>query len=139
MPFELFSDRADVKMKVSGKTLQGLFKDALRGVAFYLKPETLKLKRKDLKEKQKIKIQAADINSLLVEFLSKIIAQADIVNTVFVDMSLENFGENFLEGELAGVKVDALEQDIKAVSYEEVDIKKSPTSGRYETILVLDT
>ena len=139
MSFELLSDIADIKMKVSGKTLQELFKDALRGVAFYLKPEVLKSKKKNLlKEKQKIKVQAADINSLLIEFLSKILAQADIASTVFIDVSFGIFGENFLEGEMAGVKVDSFAQEIKAISYERVDINKSSTSGLYETILVFD-
>lgn len=138
MPFKLISQDLGIKIIVSGKTLQGLFKDALKSVVFCLKPEVLRLKKKDLQEKQKIKIQAADINSLLIEFLSKVIARADIASTVFVDISFASFGENFLEGETVGVKVSGFKQEIKAVSYEEVDIKKSPESGLYETILVFD-
>ena len=75
---------------------------------------------------------------MLIEFLSKILAQADIASTVFIDVSFGIFGENFLDGEMAGVKVDSFAQEIKAISYERVDIKKSLTSGLYETILVFD-
>ena len=138
MSFKLISQDLGIKMIVSGKTLQELFRAALKSIAFCLKPEVLKLKKKDFKERQKMKIEAADINSLLVEFLSKILAQAEITGTVFVDISFKIFGENFLEGEIAGVKMDDFEQEIKDVSYEEVDIKRSPTSGLYETVLVFD-
>lgn len=138
MPFELLSDIADLKMKVSGKTLQELFKDALQGVAFYLKPEVFKLKKKEFKEKQKIKTAAADINTLLVEFLSQIIAQTDIKNMIFMQVTFAKFGENFLEGEIVGVKVDGLDKEIKAVSYNEVDIKKNPQTSFYDTTLIFD-
>lgn len=138
MPFELLADIADIKMRVSGKTLQELFKDALRGVAFYLKPETLKLKRKGEKLSQTIKIRAADINTLLVGFLSEVVAQTDIKNMIFTQITFAKFGENFLEGEIVGVKVDDLAKEIKAVSYNEVDIKKNPQKGLYEAILVFD-
>ncbi len=138
MSFELLSDITDLKMKVSGKTLQDLFRAALKSVVFYLKPEVLQLKKGEGKLNQKIKIQTADINSLLAEFLSAVIAQTDIHSAVFTQVSFKKFGENFLEGEITGVKVSDFAKDIKAVSYTEVDIKRSPTSGRYETILVFD-
>lgn len=138
MPFKLISQDLDIKLIVSGKTLQDLFKSALRSVVFCLKPEILKLHKKNLQEKQKIKIEAADINSLLIEFLSKILVQVDVGSTVFADISFAVFGENFLEGEMAGVKADDFKQEIKAVSYEEIDIKRSPISGLYETVLVFD-
>lgn len=136
--FEILPHTADMRMRVWGKTLKDLFRAALRGVAFYLKPAALELKERSAKIKEKIKVETVDINSLLIEFLSEVVAQSDIHNVIFISASFKKFGENFLEGEISGVKVDGFEKDIKAVSYHEVDIRKNPETGLYETMLVFD-
>lgn len=136
--FQILPHTADMRMKVWGKTLQELFKNALCGMAFYLKPEVLQLAKKVKHLKQQIRVEAVDINSLLVEFLSEVIAQSDINNVVFTSVSFQEFGENFLEGILSGSNVERFEKDIKAVSYHEVDVKKNPETGFFETMLVFD-
>jgi len=124
-------------MRVWGKKLQDLFLNALRGMVFYLKPEILQSK-KTPKIKQEIKITSVDINSLLIDFLSEAVAQSDIKNSVFYKSSFSEFGENFLEGVIYGSPVDGFDKEIKAVSYHEVDIKRNPETGFYETTLVFD-
>lgn len=136
--FEILPDAADTRMKVWGEKLEDLFCNALRGVAFYLRPDLAELGKTAKKVKEKIKVEAVDINSLLIEFLSAAIAKSDYGSAVFTGAKFKKFGENFLEGEILGIKVDGFEKDIKAVSYNEVDIKKNPETGSYETILVFD-
>lgn len=138
--FEILPHTADMRMRVRGKTLKDLFRNALRAVALYLRQDSEELGK--LKEKTvtklPIKIEAVDLNSLLIEFLSEVVAQSDIHNVIFTEVNFKKFGENFLEGRLAGLKVDGFEKDIKAISYHEVDIKKNPETGMYETLLVFD-
>jgi SHS2 domain-containing protein len=137
--FEILSNIADVRVRVWGKTLQELFQNALGGMASFVKPEVFALKKKSFREKHDIKIEAIDVTSLLIEFLSRVIALSDSVNTVFVEVSFKEFGENFLKGKLVGVKLDdGFEREIKAVSYHEVDITHDQEKGMYETILVFD-
>lgn len=132
--FEILPHTADMRIKVWGHTLEELFENALRAAAFYLKPDA----SSKSKIKRTLKINSVDINSLLVDFLSEAITLSDINNAVFGEVKFEKLGENFLEGELHGVKVDGFDKDIKAVSYHEVDIKKNPETGMYETVLVFD-
>lgn len=136
--FEFLSHTADVRMKVWGSTIQELFQNALKGVSFYLKSSLAPSANNTQKEKTSVSVEAVDVNSLLVEFLSEVIARSDIENTVFIDVSFENFGENFLEGKLSGARVDGFDNEIKAISYHEVDIKKNPETGFFETVLVFD-
>lgn len=136
--FEILPHAADLRVRVWGKKIEELFYAALRGAASCLGPEVLKYTKRELKEKKEIRIEAVDINSLLVGFLSEVVAQSDILNTIFPAVSFKKFGENFLEGELQGKKVDSFIKEIKAVSYDEVDIKKNQQTGLYETILVFD-
>lgn len=136
--FEFLPSPANVKMKVWGSTIQELFRNALRGMLFYLEPSFLSAANLKQKEKMYVSVEAVDINSLLVEFLSEVIARSDIENMVCTDISFETFGENFLTGKFSGASVDGCNNEIKAVSYYEVDIKKNPETGFFETVLVLD-
>jgi len=136
--FEILPHTVDMRMRVWGKTLKDLFRGALEGVASYLKPDFFSLVKRIPRTRKAISAEAVDINSLLVAFLSEVVAQSDIHNMVFTGATFKELGENFLEGELLGVPVDEFEHDIKAVSYHEVDIKKNPETGFYETMLVFD-
>ena len=136
--FEFLPHTADVRLRVRGKTVKELFANALAGVAFYLAPNADPSVRGGAKVTQTVRAEAPDLNSLLIEFLSQIIAQSDIHDAVFHIITFKEFGENFMEGEIAGVKTHGFEKDIKAISYHEVDIKRNPESGLFETVLVLD-
>jgi len=136
--FELLPHAADTRFKACGKTLKELFHNAVAGVAAFMKPGAALLSRRVRKEKQPIKVHALDMNMLLIEFLSEIVAQSDIHGKVYTDVVFKSFGENFLEGEIAGIKTDSFDREIKAISYDEVDIKKNPDTGLYETLLVFD-
>lgn len=136
--FEIIPHTADMRMRVWGRNLEDIFRHALRGIASYLDPAVFALTKGGLKVREKIKIETVDLNALLIEFLSFIIAQSDMHNAVFTTVKFKELGENFLAGELRGIKVDGPEKDIKAVSYHEIDIHKNPETGMYETILVFE-
>lgn len=136
--FEILPHTVDMRMRVCGKTLQELFRNALRGIASYMKEGVLTHVSKEAEEKRAVRIEAADINSLLVEFLSEVVAASDIKNIIFTDVSFKEFGENFLEGTMQGLKADGFDKDIKAVSYHEADVKRNPDTGLFEAILVFD-
>ena len=136
--FEFVLHVPDVRIKVWGKTIEELFRSALCGLASYVKPGVFELTKKGKERLEEIKIEAVDINSLLVEFLSKVITESDIYNVVFTDVIFKKLGENFLEGEISGTSVSAFDKEIKAVSYYDVDVRKNSETGLYETTLVFD-
>lgn len=127
-----------MRLQVRGKTLEDLFLHALGGMAFYLKPQTAQMKTRELKERSRIKAEAIDITSLLVEFLSQALAESDLKSTAYSLTAFEKFGENFLEGKIFGVKVDSFDNEIKAVSLEGVNIRKDQDLGLYETVLIFE-
>lgn len=136
--FEILEDSLGARMLVRGNSVKDLFLNALRGVAAFVKPETLETEKNEKTIRQKIEVKAVDLNSLLVEFLSEALAQSDIHGAIFHTASFKNFGDNFLKCVLAGSKAEDFGKDIKAISDSEVDIKKNPETGMYETILVFD-
>lgn len=136
--YELLDDPHAIRLTVCGDSLKELFQHALGGMSAYLKPEVAGVKPKEFTEKHPIKVRAVDISSLLVEFLSTVIAESDMHNKIFARVRFRKFGENFLEGELRGRHVDEFDKEIQAVSYQDVDIKKNPQTGQFETTLVFE-
>ena len=142
--YEFVPDVPEVRLRAWGKTLRELFRNALKGMAAYLHAGVFdaalpgRKERHAIKERHVIKVDAVDINTLLVAFLSEVIARTDMHNVVFINAAFKTFGENFLEGDLTGVKVGEVEKEIKAISYEDVDISHNKETGLYEAVLVFE-
>ena len=136
--FEILPPAADLKTRVHGSTVQELFRHALSGAAFLVSPDAFKQVKSGRKILAELAVEAVDINSLLIEFLSRAIARAEAEGAVFTDAAFRAFGENFLEAELSGVDAGNAVHEIRGVSYEEVDIKKNPATGFFETVLVFE-
>ena len=134
--FEVITDSPDVRMRIRGRTLQELFRNALHGVASYISPGPIRAHGGRLAEA--IMVRAVDINSLLVEFLSETLARAEGRDALFTTATFRAFGEDFLEAELAGVAMDDRMRDVRAISYQDVDIKKSPETGFFKTDIILE-
>ncbi len=123
-------------MAVSGKTLEELFRNSLRGLVSYWSGDAPPSRSEHVEEP--VKVDAVDLGSLLVEFLSEVIARADMNDIRYIDFRPDTLGENFLEGTLLGVPAEHPERPIRAVSYEHVDVTKNPETGLYETELVFE-
>jgi SHS2 domain-containing protein len=134
-PFEFLPHTADVRLKVFGKTKQELFKNALMGMAQILKKFPPKA---DQPLAEKIKIKSPDINSLLVDFLSEVLYQSQINKAVYREAKFLKFSDTEMKAEIFGFKVEVFDEDIKAVTYHELEIKKSPGTGSFETIVIFD-
>ena len=75
-----------------------------------------------------------DINSLLVDFLSEILAKSQINKKIYLVKKLKiDEDKIILKAEIAGYSVDRFDEDIKAVTYEDLNIKK--ISGKLQTDL----
>lgn len=142
--FEILEHTADLKIRVWGSTPEELFKNALQGMAHVQKPE-LRIANGELRITKKIKVESNDATTLLIDFLSAALTQSQINRVVFYDVKFLKFsdspsagsGQVELEAEIEGVKVDEFDEDIKAVTYHEADIKQNP-DGAYETLIVFD-
>jgi len=127
-----------IRMSVRGKTVSELFLNCLRGMAEVMKPTVLTASARAQKVTQALRVEAVDLNTLLVEFLSEIIGLSDINNLIFTHVTFKDIGDDFLEGDISGVPAGEIDREIKAVSYQDVDIRRNPKSGFYETTLVFE-
>ncbi len=140
MKYEILPHPAELRMRIYGKTIEELFINATEAMAQILSSKIKNLKTKNQKPKTKIKIQSMDINSLLVDFLNEILAKAQINQCVYLVSSIKyqvlNEKEYQLEVELISYPIERFDEDIKAVTYQDVDIKLKVNV--WQTDLVFD-
>lgn len=133
MPYEILSHTADLRIRVKADSLKDLFGEALRAVGEILS----KNKKNEIPVIRKIFATSQDKTALLVDFLNEILALSQINKEVYVKVNFSELSENSLEAEIEGMKVDGFDEDIKATTYHEANIKQNKI-GQWETILVFD-
>lgn len=137
MKYKILSHPAELRLRIYGGTLEELFINSAETMARILSQTAVKSELRIKKSKSRINIKSPDINSLLVDFLSEILAKSQINKKIYKIKKLKVYKEESrLEGEIEGTPVEKLDEDIKAVTYEDLDIKK--IRGRWQTKLVFD-
>lgn len=116
--FEILEHRADLKIRVFGKTKEDLFENAMIGMQAALRAEI----RNSKLEARNIKIRSGDLNSLLVDFLSEINYLNEVNKEVYDNIKFNKFSDKKLEGEIFGRKVERFSLVIKGVTYHDLDI-----------------
>jgi SHS2 domain-containing protein len=141
--YEILEHPAELRLKIYGKTLEELFSNAAEAMADTLVTRDKRQAQKT--EKESLKIQSIDINSLLVDFLSEILAKSQINKAVYQVSSVKcqaSDRQANLEAELVGYSIEHFKEDIKAVTYQDLDIRQQETSDKgqviWQTILVFD-
>ncbi len=121
-------------MRAWGDTLESLFLDAAKGLMSVLRRG---VKSNKQKVKRNIKLQSADRTALLVDFLNEILSLAQTNKEIYSEVVLKKLSETEIEAELDGTPVENFDEDIKAVTYHEAEVKQNP-EGQWETMLVFD-
>ena len=130
---------ADAAFEAYGKTLEELFESCALAT-FEVMVETKSVKQ--IKQK-KISIKDKNLEDLLFDFLSELIYLKDAMKTFFTkfDLSIKKNKRYELSGTLWGDIIDyekqKIRQDVKAVTYHLLEIKK--TGDKWRAQVILDT
>jgi SHS2 domain-containing protein len=131
--FTLTPHTADVRLRVSSESLEDLFRDSVRGMYAVMRgevhggqPVTRTIAVDD----------SADTTSLLVDFLNEVLARAQIGRELFDEVIFTRFDETSLTAELTGSAPAEFEEDVKAVTYHEAEVRRE--NGTWTTMLVFD-
>lgn len=135
-PYEILEHTADLKIKAYGKDLPELFFNTLRGMFESIGSQRSDVGGQILEVRREIKIKSPDLESLLVDFLSEALYLSDINNEAYFETHFEKFSEEELSGTIKGVKVKGFKEEIKAVTYHGLEVKK--VDGRWEAVVLFD-
>ncbi len=133
MKYEILEHTGDAKIRVFGKTKEELFLNAMLGMNVVLNS---KVKSQESRVR-KIALRSNDINFLLVDFLSEVNYLRQVNMEIYDKVKFTNFSDTELGGELNGYKVEEFGEDIKAVTFHELDIKKNK-EGFWEAKVIFD-
>lgn len=129
--FELLPHTADLQLRVYGDSLQMLFKHALIGMFQAMEPHAAQCSTvgnrvvcRDLPIVHEISITAKSLESLLVDFLSQALSLADIYNEAYLDCIVHEIEAHHVRAELKGMSIERVELEIKAVTYNNLAVKK---------------
>jgi SHS2 domain-containing protein len=142
--FELLPHTADIKIRAYGENKKDLFHNALIGMFQAIHPIVPGCKREndrivcaELPECKDVELEAADIESLLVDFLSEALYLSDVYNHAYLDVIIHELGDSHIKATLCGVHVTGFEVvEIKAVTYHELEIKNQ--NGMWQADIVFD-
>lgn len=129
--FELIAHTADVRLRITSETLEGLFADALQALTEFMQPEYL-----DEPSSTAIELEAADTTSLLVDFLGEVLTKCHVRLEAYTSVAFASLTATSLRATVTGRRVRAFEEDVKAVTYHEAEVVQQ--DGGWSTMLVLD-
>ena len=133
--YSFFPHRCDIRLKVEADSILNLFQAALEGMNSIIigdeKPSGSK------RENMIVDIESVDVTALLIDFLSEVLSETHTEYIVFDEMEVLELNKNHFKAKLSGSKVDGFDEDIKAVTYHEADVKLN-REGYYESVIVFD-
>jgi SHS2 domain-containing protein len=132
--FEILEHKADLKIRVFGKTKEELFENAMVGMFEAAKYETTK---QLTTKRQKIEISSLDLPSLLVDFLSEVLYLVETKKLVFEKVEFKKFSENEIDAILIGKPLKRIGVHIKGVTYHDLDIHQEK-DGTWQAIVLFD-
>lgn len=134
--FQIIPHVADIRLYVQANSLRELFEAVIQGMNEIIKKGFCKKLRKG-SISRKIDINSTDQTSLLIDFLSEVLTLSQIEKAIFCQVEIDNLKDNHIKAKVNGAKVENFDEDIKAVSYHEADVKQDK-NGNWETTIVFD-
>jgi len=133
MGFEEVEHTADKALRIFGINLKELMMSAAQGMTQLMVGGVSKISTEIEKS---IELQAADAESLLVEWLSELAYWAETEMLVFKQFRITDVTATRLQATVLGGKAAKLEKHIKAVTYHNLEIMKTPKG--LEVTIVFD-
>ena len=139
-PFEYLEHTADVKFRAYGRTPE----EMLNNAAVALFGTMTDLSRVQTKETWKTELNAPDLEQLAYDWLSEIIFLFETESAVFstFDVKLKRNEDWKLEAQIGGERTDlsrhTFDNEVKAVTLHEFEVKKNDKNGIWCLQAVLD-
>lgn len=134
--FEILPHTADVRLHLRADGLEELFRAGLEGMNYIIKNDFSRNKSL-MNFRDVIEVSSIDESMLLVDFLSEVLTLSHQYKAIYHQVEFQKFGEKNLLANLTGDNVDSFDEDIKAVTYTETQIKRNE-NNLYEAIVVFD-
>lgn len=127
---------ADVGISIEADSPEELFLAALKGMGNILK-EGFCEEKTTPDFKTEFKIENKDLTVLLINFLSEALTISHTDSVIFCGLQKVLLNDHYFHGIVEGVKVQAFDEDIKAVTFHEANVFRNG-QGIWQTNLIFD-
>jgi SHS2 domain-containing protein len=132
--YEFIEHTADIGIRVKGKNLKDLFKNAALAMFEIIAEKITPApnKKKSLKLRQK----ADNVDELFVNWLNELLSLSAVKELIFSDFQIHKLDKNNLEASLfgCGVKNYKVNTEIKAATYHQLKLKEAESGWQAEVI-----
>ena len=135
--YKILPHTADTRISVTGDTAKQLFRSALEGLAHIQKKNFCKQQNGLFFRRDVIQIKSPDITGLLIDFLSEVLTLSQINKIVYCEVTFYKFWETELKASVKGNKVNYFDEDVKAVTYHEAEVRRN-RDNQFETVIIFD-
>ena len=133
-PFEIVETTADIGIKVVATGIEEFFDDAAKGMFSVMFDAEIE----GWPAAHEIALEAPDIESLLVDWLSELLYLFEVKKFIFGSAGFSELNENTLRCKALGTNYSGsiIGTEIKAVTHHLLDVGTS--ENRYETTIIFD-
>jgi SHS2 domain-containing protein len=135
--FEILPHTADVRLRLDADTLEELFQAGVEGMSDVLRESFCSGRSSSLAFQRHITLTSVDTTTLLIDLLSELLTLVHTERVLFCHIVVHQLDEQQLDCTVSGDPFATLDEDIKAVTYHEADVRQGP-DGRWTTMLIFD-
>lgn len=136
MKIEYLAHTADIRMKITGFSIEELFLAGVIGMSHLLKDRFCDQKVQ-FDHKSILEIRASDLTCLLIDFLSEVLSVCYAEKAIYCEVDFLDFSPNHVKAEIRGKQIKCFDEEIKAVTYHEAQVQKNKMD-HWETLVIFD-
>lgn len=128
--FDFLPHTADFKFKIYGKNLEEIINNSLLALKEFFEPQLT-----EKKVEKEIEVESIDKISLLVDFLSEVLAKTYIEKVIFTQFEKKILSSKNIKGKISGFVFEKVTKDIKAITYHQARLNKVNSGFVFEFII----
>ena len=133
--YEVFEHTADIGIRVKGKDLKDLFKNA--GLALFQVSSRKQFIKNKTHVNLNIKISSDNLESLFVDWLNELLSLSAVRGLIFHNIKINKLEDNSIEALAVGSAINnyKVNTEIKAATHHQLKVVRKPTGWLAEVIL----
>ena len=135
--YSFLEHTADIRILLEGEAFSDLFAAGTLAIAEILKPGCCTDQKPPFPIEKILRLESGDRTALLIDFLSDVLTQCHVDRAIYCAVSVKHLSETEIEAVIAGTQVKAFEDDIKAVTYHEAEVRQD-AEGNWSCMVIVD-
>jgi SHS2 domain-containing protein len=128
---------ADIRILLEGDSFQGLFLAGIQAIAEILKPGFCPAQNPPYAFERTMQLESTDRTALLIDFLSDVLTQCHMDQAIYCTATANRLSETGIEAVIHGMPVADFDDDIKAVTYHEAEVRHK-NEGKWSCMVIVD-